>query len=56
MSEYLRPIQATITRCGGTYLPAFIVHDAHHLTTERETSEGERYRQHIKAAYSDLYH
>ncbi|HZG14902.1 MAG TPA: NAD(P)H-dependent oxidoreductase [Candidatus Bathyarchaeia archaeon] len=53
MSEYLRPIQATITRCNGSFLPAFVSYGP---SQAELPSEAKRYVEHIQSSVYSLAH
>ncbi|MED4400196.1 NAD(P)H-dependent oxidoreductase [Metabacillus fastidiosus] len=48
ISELLRPIQSTLTRCNGTYLPAFTIYNANEGTDEYLMQEAKKYVEHIQ--------
>ncbi|MBD2870313.1 NAD(P)H-dependent oxidoreductase [Paenibacillus arenilitoris] len=54
LSELLRPIQSTITRCNGTYLPAFVMYDADRGTDDYIAREAGRYAEHVRASHERL--
>ncbi len=54
VSELLRPIQRTLTKCNGTYLPAFISYNANEGTEDYFEQEAKRYEKHIKTSLSLL--
>ncbi|WP_435171933.1 NAD(P)H-dependent oxidoreductase [Paenibacillus glycanilyticus] len=56
VSELLRPIERTITKCGGTYLPAFVCYDANASTEERLRQEAQRYAEYIRTPMPVLTH
>ncbi|MBA2937526.1 NAD(P)H-dependent oxidoreductase [Paenibacillus sp. CGMCC 1.16610] len=54
ISEFLKPIQRTITKCNGTYLPAFVTYGATAQDNDSYLSqEAKRYIEHIQT-YSNL--
>ncbi|CAH1201743.1 General stress protein 14 [Paenibacillus plantiphilus] len=56
ISELLRPIQRTLTRCNGIYLPAFV---AFHVTPGTDAylaAEAKRYAEHIQSSARALMH
>ncbi|SHF14836.1 glutathione-regulated potassium-efflux system ancillary protein KefG [Seinonella peptonophila] len=55
ISEYLRPIQATINRCNGTFLPAFATYNADRATGAALKEAAKRYLDHILAPAEALY-
>jgi glutathione-regulated potassium-efflux system ancillary protein KefG len=55
ISEYLRPIQATITRCNGSWLPAFVTYQAVQGGADLQ-KEAQRYLQHIQSQTNELVH
>lgn len=56
ISELLRPIQSTLTRCNGTYLPAFVTYDANEGTEAYLAQEAKRYVEHIQSSMRVLTH
>ncbi|WP_025846735.1 NAD(P)H-dependent oxidoreductase [Paenibacillus ehimensis] len=56
LSELLRPIQATLTRCNGTYLPAFVTYNADQGTDAYLADEAGKYAEHIRASAQALVH
>ncbi|GIO32119.1 MULTISPECIES: NAD(P)H-dependent oxidoreductase [Paenibacillus] len=56
ISEFLKPIQRTITKCSGTFLPPFVVYDANQADPQRLQQEGGRYAEHIRTPYRVLVH
>ncbi|ACT01692.1 NAD(P)H-dependent oxidoreductase [Paenibacillus sp. JDR-2] len=56
ISELLRPLERTITRCSGTYLPAFVCYDANASTEERLGQESQRYSEYIRTPMPVLTH
>jgi len=56
ISELLRPIQATLIKCGGIYLPAFITYDANQGSEEYIAREAAKYAEHIQASAGALAH
>lgn len=56
MSEYLKPIQGTINKCSGVFLPPFVVYDANRADGSRLQQEGRRYAEHIRMPYRVLVH
>ncbi|MFX3635954.1 MAG: NAD(P)H-dependent oxidoreductase [Candidatus Pristimantibacillus sp.] len=56
ISELLRPIQSTITRCNGTYLPAFVTYNANEGTDEYLEQEAKKYAEHIQTSMRVLVH
>lgn len=51
LSEYLRPIQGTLSRCNGAYLPAFVSYSP---SPEELPHEVKRYVQHIMTPMTAL--
>lgn len=51
ISEYLRPIQSTITRCNGTFLPAFVSYSP---SAEALKDEAKRYAEFIQYSQTKL--
>ncbi|OXM84806.1 NAD(P)H-dependent oxidoreductase [Paenibacillus rigui] len=56
ISELLKPIQATITKCNGIFLPAFVTYDANQGTEAYLAQEAARYTEHIQASMYALIH
>jgi glutathione-regulated potassium-efflux system ancillary protein KefG len=56
ISEYFKPIQATIMRCNGTFLPTFVTYDANNSSTEYLLQEAIRYKEHIYESRESLIH
>ncbi|KZE75356.1 general stress protein [Paenibacillus elgii] len=56
ISELLRPMQRTLTRCNGTYLPAFVTFNAIEGTDAYLAQEAKKYVEHIKAPMRELVH
>lgn len=56
ISELLRPIQSTITKCNGNYLPAFVTYNASEATDIQLTQEAKKYTDHIQTSMRVLVH
>jgi glutathione-regulated potassium-efflux system ancillary protein KefG len=56
ISELLRPLQSTITRCMGTFLPIFVTFNATHATDAYLSQEAKRYAEHIQTSMTALTH
>lgn len=56
VSELLRPIERTLTRCGGVFLPAFAVYGANQATDEELTLEARNYAAFIRESAAALAH
>lgn len=56
ISELLKPIQSTLTRCNGTYLPAFVTYNADKGTDEYLDQEAKKYAEHIQTSMRVLIH
>lgn len=56
ISELLRPIQRTLTKCNGTFLPAFVTYDVTHGTDAYLAQEAKRYAEYIQTAMHALVH
>lgn len=56
ISELLRPIERTLTKCNGTFLPAFVVYDANQATDEILAQEAKRYAEHVQMSLNVLSH
>jgi glutathione-regulated potassium-efflux system ancillary protein KefG len=54
VSEYLRPVQATILRCKGTYLPPFITYNTDAGTDEYIAFQAKSYIRHIQGLQEHL--
>lgn len=50
LSELFRPIERTIKRCGGTYLPSFEVYGVTEITDERLKQEAANYVRFIQSS------
>ncbi|MWC30238.1 NAD(P)H-dependent oxidoreductase [Paenibacillus sp. MMS18-CY102] len=55
-SELLRPIEQTINRCNGSFLPAFIAYNVSTATDGQLAQEAKRYADHIRATAQVLAH
>ncbi len=56
ISELLRPIQSTLTRCNGTFLPAFVTYNASQGTDAYLAQEAIRYAEFIQTSMHVLVH
>ncbi|WP_018754369.1 NAD(P)H-dependent oxidoreductase [Paenibacillus terrigena] len=56
ISELLRPIQRTLTKCNGTFLPAFVTYNANAGTDAYIAQEARKYVEHIQAGMLALVH
>ncbi|MDP4097268.1 NAD(P)H-dependent oxidoreductase [Paenibacillus sp. P96] len=56
ISEFFRPIQRTVTKCNGTYLPAFVTYNTTHGTDAYFAQEAKRYAEYIQISSSLLVH
>jgi glutathione-regulated potassium-efflux system ancillary protein KefG len=56
VSEFIKPLQATIMRCHGTFLPPFIMYQSNKSNDEELLKEAEKYRDHILSPAKDLIH
>lgn len=56
ISELLRPIQRTIAKCNGTYLPAFVTYNADRGKDDYLMQEAKKYAKHIQASMQVLAH
>ncbi|MBB6637736.1 NAD(P)H-dependent oxidoreductase [Cohnella thailandensis] len=56
ISELLRPIQRTITKCNGTYLPVFVTYNADKGTDDYLAAEAERLSELIRRPIEALAH
>ncbi|MGO4539199.1 NAD(P)H-dependent oxidoreductase [Paenibacillus sp. 2TAB19] len=56
LSELFRPIERTIKRCGGTYLPSFEIYGAMEITDDRLKQEAANYVRFIQSSALALAH
>jgi len=56
ISELLRPIQRTLTKCNGTFLPAFVTYNANAGTDAYIAQEARKYVEQIQATMLVLVH
>jgi glutathione-regulated potassium-efflux system ancillary protein KefG len=56
VDELLRPIQSTITRCNGIFLPAFVTYNADRGTDAYLSQEARRYAAYIQSELEVLVH
>ena len=49
MREFLAPIEQTFKLCGMEYLPPFVIHGTHGMTTEQITSHASEYKRVVEA-------
>lgn len=56
ISELIRPIQRTITRCNGTFLPTFVIHNVSQRTDLSIQQEAKTYVNYIQESMSVLIH
>lgn len=56
VDELLRPIQSTITRCNGLFLPAFVTYNADRGTDAYLSQEAQRYAEYIQTELGLLAH
>lgn len=56
VSELLRPIEQTLVRCNGTFLPGFVSFNANAGSDEQLASEARRYAEHILSRAEALVH
>ena len=56
VDELLRPIERTLTRCGGIFLPSFVVYDANRGTEAYLAQEAKRYANYIREPARVLVH
>ncbi|MDQ6422024.1 NAD(P)H-dependent oxidoreductase [Paenibacillus sp. LHD-117] len=54
ISELLRPIQRTVTKCKGIYLPAFVTYNANEGTDAYLAKEAVRFSEHIRTSIHAL--
>ncbi|MWV45580.1 general stress protein [Paenibacillus sp. HJL G12] len=56
ISELLRPIQRTVTKCSGIFLPPFVVYGVSSAEDDDLEKEGLRYAEHIQTPSRVLVH
>lgn len=56
VSELLRPIQRTVTKCGGVFLPVFVTYDANGAADAYLAGEARRYADYIRGPARSLVH
>ncbi|MDQ1914051.1 NAD(P)H-dependent oxidoreductase [Paenibacillus sp. GD4] len=56
ISELLRPIERTLTKCNGTFLPAFVAYSVTQATDAELAHVAEKYAEIIKAPRESLIH
>jgi len=56
ISELLRPIQRTVTKCSGIFLPPFVVYGVSSAEDDDLEKEGLRYAEHIQTPSRVLAH
>ncbi|CAG7649893.1 NAD(P)H-dependent oxidoreductase [Paenibacillus allorhizosphaerae] len=56
ISELMRPIQSTIDRCNGTFLPIFVTYNADEGTDDYLRQEAQRYAVYIQASMAVIAH
>jgi len=56
ISELLRPIEQTLVKCNGTFLPAFVVYQVTNATDEYLTQEAKKYAEYIRTPVRELVH
>lgn len=56
ISEFMKPLQATIARCNGAFLPSFITYGADQLTEEQLEQDAESYIRYIQDETLTHYH
>lgn len=54
ISELLRPIQATVTKVGGSYLPAFVLYHVQERTDDDLAEQAKAYAKHIRQDAAEL--
>lgn len=54
ISELLRPIQSTITKCNGAYLPGFVTYNVNEATDIHLAEEAKKYADHIQTTMHAL--
>lgn len=56
ISEYTKPLQATITRCNGKFLPSFVLYDAKNASEQELDQDARRYIDYILSPFSSEFH
>ncbi|MBH5319618.1 NAD(P)H-dependent oxidoreductase [Paenibacillus sp. GSMTC-2017] len=56
LSELLRPIQTTIFKCNGTFLPAFATYNVTNSDVSYFAEEAKKYAAHIQTSANDFNH
>jgi glutathione-regulated potassium-efflux system ancillary protein KefG len=56
ISELIRPIQRTITKCNGTFLPAFVTYNVTRDSDTFLSHEAKRYAPYIRTPMKELVH
>ncbi len=56
VSEYIRPLQATITRCNGIFMPPFVLHGIRTASNSELDRDAEDYVEYIRSPYSGGQH
>ncbi|MGG3640068.1 NAD(P)H-dependent oxidoreductase [Bacillus gobiensis] len=54
ISEYFRPIQATLWKCNGSFLPIFVTYNADAGSDEYISSEARKYVEHIQSSHKAM--
>lgn len=54
ISELLRPIERTVTKCNGTFLPAFVSYNVHDASDGWLAQEADRYAEQLRAPIEAL--
>lgn len=56
ISEFLRPIEKTLTRCNGILLPAFVAYGVKHASAAELTETAAKYMEFIRSPRAVLVH
>ncbi|MEW9701350.1 NAD(P)H-dependent oxidoreductase [Paenibacillus sp. SI8] len=54
ISELLRPIQSTLTKCNATYLPAFVAYEVTRTNVDYVAEEAKKYSDYIRTPQTAL--
>ncbi|WP_276353138.1 NAD(P)H-dependent oxidoreductase [Cohnella caldifontis] len=56
ISEFLKPIQRTFTKCNGVFLPPYVLYNANRASEEELLEQSRRYAEHILSPAPLLVH
>ncbi|MGO4106497.1 NAD(P)H-dependent oxidoreductase [Paenibacillus sp. YAF4_2] len=56
ISEYTKPLQATITRCNGIFAPSFVLHDVRNASDEDLERDARQYIAYITGPLDSVFH